>query len=84
MAQVKSVQKTVLDTRGSYCPGPLTELFKAYREAKHGDILELWATDPAAKPDVKAWTARTGNELVQIVEEKDYTRIIVRVTGKRV
>ena len=83
MAQVQPVQKKVLDTRGSYCPGPLTELFKAYREAKQGDLLELWATDPAAKPDVKAWTARTGNELVQIVEEKDYTRIIVKVTGKR-
>ena len=84
MAQVQPEQKKVLDTRGSYCPGPLTELFKAYREAKQGDILELWATDPAAKPDVKAWTARTGNELVQIQEEKDYTRIIVKVTGKRV
>lgn len=83
MAQVQPEQKKVLDTRGSYCPGPLTELFKAYREAKQGDVLELWATDPAAKPDVKAWTARTGNELVQIVDEKDYTRLIVKVTGKR-
>lgn len=76
-------QKKILDTRGSYCPGPLTELFKAYREAKQGDVIELWATDPAAKPDVKAWTARTGNELMQIVDEKDFSRILVKVTAKR-
>lgn len=75
--------KKILDTRGSYCPGPLTELFKAYRLAKEGDLLEVWATDPAAKPDIKAWTSRTGNQLVEVVEERGYTRILVKVTAKR-
>jgi tRNA 2-thiouridine synthesizing protein A len=76
-------QKKVVDSRGSYCPGPLTDLFKAYRMAKPGDVLEVWATDPAAKSDIQAWCARTGNQLVQVSEEKGYTRIVVRATNKK-
>jgi tRNA 2-thiouridine synthesizing protein A len=76
-------QRKVVDSRGSYCPGPLTDLFRAYREAKPGEFIEVWATDPAAAPDIKAWASRTGNELVETAQEKDYTRIIVRVTAKK-
>jgi TusA-related sulfurtransferase len=83
MTVQEQAQKKIVDTRGSFCPGPLTELFKAYRLAKQGDVLEVWATDPAAKPDIQAWTSRTGNQLLEIAEEKDYTRILVRVTAKR-
>ena len=77
-------QKKVIDSRGSFCPGPLTDLFKAYRTAKLGDVLELWATDPAAKSDIQAWAARTGNQLAEVAEDnKGYTRIVVRVTNKK-
>lgn len=71
----------VIDSRGSYCPGPLTDLFKAYRNAAQGDELELWATDPAAAPDVTAWCTRTGNELVSI-EPGEHLTIKVKVTAK--
>jgi TusA-related sulfurtransferase len=60
----------------------LTDLFKAYREAKNGDVLELWATDPAAKADVQAWAKKTGNVVEEIVDERGYVRIVVRVTAK--
>lgn len=77
------VARKVIDSRGSFCPGPLTDLFKAYRTAGLGDVLEVWATDPAAKPDIQAWAARTGNELVEVADEKGYSRIVVRVTKKK-
>lgn len=76
-------QKRVVDSRGSFCPGPLTDLSKAYRETKLGDVIEVWATDPAAKPDIQAWASRTGNQILEIAEEKDYTRIVLLVTKKR-
>jgi tRNA 2-thiouridine synthesizing protein A len=76
-------QKKVVDSRGSFCPGPLTDLFRAYREAKLGDVLEVWATDPAAKPDIQAWATHTGNQILEIADEKDYTRIVVQITKKR-
>lgn len=74
--------RKVVDSRGSFCPGPLTDLFKAYRELKVGDTIELLATDPAAKSDIRAWCNKSGNEIIQIKDEKDYFRIIVKINKK--
>jgi len=76
-------QHKVIDSRGSFCPGPITDLFKAYRNSQVGDIIELLATDPAAKPDVTAWAQKSGNQLLDVVEEQGYIRIIVKITKKR-
>ncbi len=76
-------QHKVIDSRGSFCPGPITDLFKAYRSSQLGDVIELLATDPAAKADVTAWTQKSGNELVSIVDEQGYMRITVKITKKR-
>ncbi len=78
-----TAQHKVVDSRGSFCPGPITDLFKAYRNSQVGDVIELLATDPAAKADVTAWTQRSGNELLGIVDEQGYTRITVKITKKR-
>jgi tRNA 2-thiouridine synthesizing protein A len=76
-------QHKVVDSRGSFCPGPITDLFKAYRSSQLGDIIELWATDPAAKADVTAWAQKSGNDLLDIVDEQGYIRILVKITKKR-
>jgi tRNA 2-thiouridine synthesizing protein A len=73
---------TTIDSRGAFCPGPLTDLFKAYRSAKQGDELELLATDPAAKPDVTAWCKKTGNQLVSVNQDGNVLKILVKVTKK--
>lgn len=72
----------VVDSRGTMCPGPITDLFKAYRNSNIGDIIELLATDPAAKSDTQAWAKRSGNEILAIVDEKDHVRIQVRIVKK--
>jgi tRNA 2-thiouridine synthesizing protein A len=73
---------TIVDSRGTMCPGPITDLFRAYRNSNIGDVIELWATDPAAKSDVESWAKRSGNEVVAINPEKDYLRIQVRILRK--
>jgi tRNA 2-thiouridine synthesizing protein A len=73
---------TVIDSRGTMCPGPITDLFRAYRNSAIGDVIELWATDPAARSDVQAWAKRSGNEVVGIFDEKGYTRLQVRILRK--
>ncbi len=75
-------QHKVVDSRGSFCPGPITDLFKAYRNSQLGDTIELLATDPAAKSDVMMWAKKSGNEILDIVDEKDCIRIIVKITKK--
>ena len=69
----------VIDSRGSFCPGPLTDLYSAYRESKVGDVIELLATDPAAKSDIQAWCNKSGNQLVEVRQEQGYVRIIVKI-----
>jgi tRNA 2-thiouridine synthesizing protein A len=64
------------------CPGPITDLFRAYRNSNVGDIIELLATDPAARSDTEAWARRSGNEIVAVIDEKDHIRIQIRVVKK--
>jgi tRNA 2-thiouridine synthesizing protein A len=73
---------TVVDSRGTMCPGPITDLFRAYRNSNIGDVIELWATDPAAKPDTQAWAKRSGNEVLSIIDENGYVKIQVRILRK--
>jgi tRNA 2-thiouridine synthesizing protein A len=71
--------RTLVDSRGSACPGPITDLALAYRRAKVGDVIELWATDPGVKPDVKAWAAKTRNEIVSLEDQADKIVAVLKI-----
>jgi tRNA 2-thiouridine synthesizing protein A len=71
--------RTLVDSRGSACPGPITDLAKAYRRAKVGDVIELWATDQGLKPDVKAWAAKTGNCLLSLEDQPGKIVAVLRI-----
>lgn len=71
-------ERKIIDSRGSVCPGPVLDLFKAYRQAKDGDEVELWATDPAAEPDSTAWAKRTQSEILSVSRQKSELRIAIR------
>lgn len=77
-----SPTRRTVDSRGSSCPGPITDLFRAYRQANLGDVIELLATDPAAESDVKAWAAKTGNRVVEAAQEGGYVRLVIQVERK--
>ena len=74
--------RTLVDSRGSSCPGPITDLAIAYRRSKVGDVIELWATDPGVKADVNAWAAKTGNEIVSLDETGEKITVIIRITKR--
>jgi TusA-related sulfurtransferase len=76
-------RKIFVDARGLACPGPITEIAKAYRNAASGDIIEVWATDQGFKPDVEAWTKRTGNQLLELRIDPDKMVATIRVTAKK-
>jgi tRNA 2-thiouridine synthesizing protein A len=75
-------QHTLVDARGSACPGPITDLAMAYRRSKVGDILELWATDPGMKADVQAWAAKTKNEVLSLEDTGDKIVAVLRVVKR--
>ncbi|MBI4362206.1 MAG: sulfurtransferase TusA family protein [Euryarchaeota archaeon] len=71
-------QPIVLDAVGFMCPVPIFMLAQKIREMETGQVLELWADDPAAKEDVPAWCRRTGN-LCLGMKEEDPLKFYVKV-----
>ena len=74
--------RTLVDSRGSTCPGPITDLALAYRRSKVGDVIELWATDPGVKPDVQAWAAKTGNRILSIEDQADKIVVVAEIVKR--
>ncbi len=70
----------VLDCQGLQCPLPVIKTAKAIKEVEVGELLELVATDPGVEPDMKAWTSRTGNELVNIAQDGGVYHVFLRRT----
>jgi TusA-related sulfurtransferase len=68
----------VIDARGMACPGPLMSLIGAIRQAQVGQVLEVWSTDAGSATDVPAWVAKARHELVEVAEDADHTRFVVR------
>jgi TusA-related sulfurtransferase len=75
--------RKVVDSRGIWCPPtPLTDLFKAWKEAKLGEVIELRATEPNIETDVRAWARKSGNRILEASQEKGYTKIVVQITKR--
>ncbi len=70
----------VLDCRGLLCPLPVIKTNKAIEALRVGEVLELLATDPGAKLDMPAWTKHTGHELLEVREDGQVTRFLIRKT----
>lgn len=71
----------VLDCVGLSCPLPVIKTAQAIRGIGVGEVLELLATDPGVEPDMKAWTTRTGHELLRIERDGDVFHVFVRRTA---
>ena len=84
MAKDETVNRIVLDCCGMQCPGPVMEVFKAVKDMKDGELLEVSASDPGFARDIESWCRRTGNTLVSN-EENDgvYTAVLRRGTGEK-
>lgn len=72
-----------VDSKGTACPGPITDLIRAYKKAQNGDVIVLLANDPGAVPDAKVWCERTRNEFVGSKEADNSFEITIKVAGKK-
>ena len=68
---------TVIDARGSYCPGPLMELIRGIRESEVGTILAVYSSDNGSRTDIPKWVAKAGHRLVAIEARDGYDEIVV-------
>ncbi len=67
-----------VDCKGLSCPMPILKLAKGMKTLEVGQVLELLATDPGSKPDVPAWCEKTGNELIEAMEEEGVYKYYIR------
>ena len=70
-----------LDCVGLFCPMPVLKTREAMRQLKPGQVLEMTSDDPASEADMKSWTSRTGNELMEIDRNGATFRFVIRKTG---
>lgn len=59
------------DASGLRCPMPILKTKKEIGKIEVGQILKVIATDVGTKKDFPAFAERTGNEILELVEEAD-------------
>ena len=74
---LETTPTTMIDARGSFCPGPLMELIRAIREGQVGEIMAVISTDKGSKADIPAWVAKAGHRLVGVFDHEGYDEIVV-------
>jgi TusA-related sulfurtransferase len=76
--KVKDKTVKVLDCIGLYCPVPVMRTREEMDKLAIGDTLEILADDPAAEPDLKAWTKRTGQEILTVEKTNEGLRFLIK------
>jgi len=67
-----------IDARGMSCPGPLMSLLGAVREGQVDDVIEVLSSDEGSHTDIPAWITKAGHEMVEVVQEPDFARFVIR------
>jgi TusA-related sulfurtransferase len=70
---------SVVDARGTACPGPLLEAKRAIaRVPKNGGILEVLSSDEGTNDDIPLWANKVKHEFLGNIAEAGYWRLFVR------
>jgi tRNA 2-thiouridine synthesizing protein A len=77
MAAVADVK---IDCLGLFCPMPILKTREAMKALRSGQVLEMTSDDPASEADVRSWSAKTGNELLEIDRDGAVYRFVIRKT----
>jgi tRNA 2-thiouridine synthesizing protein A len=69
---------TTVDARGATCPGPLMDLISEVRAVDTGSVIALLSDAEKSPTEVREWADESGNEVIDISDEGDHTRIYLR------
>jgi TusA-related sulfurtransferase len=69
---------SMVDARGSACPGPLLEAKKGIGKVKVGEVLEIYSNDSGTRTDIPAWSKKVGHEYLGLIEADGYDKHFVR------
>ena len=67
-----------LDCVGLYCPAPLFQTRESIDAIEIGEVLEVYADDPAAEEDLTRFAKRAGHEVVAVENDDGQLHILIR------
>ncbi len=75
-----------IKAEGLLCPEPIMMLHKVINEVEHGEIIELFATDPSTERDVERFCNFLGHNLIEkrIEKEKEKFYYLVEKQDKNI
>lgn len=69
---------TVVDARGTSCPGPILAAKKAIGSVPVGGVMEVLATDSGTLKDLPAWSKKMGHDFLGHYEDSGYLRLFLK------
>ena len=73
-------ERTKIDARGAYCPGPLMELIAAMKMAEVGEEIEVLSTDKGSATDIPEWIKKVKHEHLGTEEKQGVWHVLVKKT----
>jgi TusA-related sulfurtransferase len=78
IARMPIVADKTIDCLGLFCPMPIVKTREALLHMEPGQVLEMTSDDPGSVADMKSWSIRTGNELLEMQRDGAVFRFFVR------
>ena len=78
MSPLSAQADRVVDCRNLSCPLPIVRTAQAIKDLGAGQHLLVMATDPGYTQDIRAWSSRTGTEVVAIDETDGALHVLLR------
>ena len=73
-----------VDAKGLKCPEPIMLLHKAIRESRHGDVIEVFPTDPSTERDIDKFCEFLGHKLLKKEIDNDNFYYLVERRDKNI
>ncbi len=69
---------SVVDARGTSCPGPILAAKKAIGGVPVGGVMEVLATDSGTLKDLPAWSKKMGHDYLGHYEDAGYLKLYLK------
>lgn len=70
-----------VDCMGMSCPMPIVKVSRAIKSVSLGEKIVVTSDDPAFRPDIEAWSEKTGNPILKFEENNGvFTAVIERTS----
>ena len=70
--------RTIIDARGSFCPGPLMELIGQLKLAEIGAEFEVLSTDRGSAHEIPQWLAKVGHRHLGTHDDAGVWHIVLK------